>query len=132
MKVIIIKESPNIHLNKFINKVNKHYNGNIIKINCISKVDELIGNIKSKNEKLLSEINKINLHLSDSIFNDTINLLDTKISNELVFIYINNEYKIKILEEKYQTITVDKDFIFDIIEYNNDKEKIMQLINKLT
>ena len=129
MKVVIIKETPNIHLNKFINEVNKKHSGNVIKLNCINKVQEIKKTLTTKNEELLSEINKISNDLSDILFNDTINLLESKKSNELVFIYIIDKDQIQILQDKYQTITVDKEFIFDIIELKENT--ITDFLNNL-
>ncbi len=129
MKVVIVKEAPNAHLNNFINEVSKQYSGNIIKLNCINKVHEIKNMLNIKNRELLSEIKNISDNLSDTIFNDTINLLESKKANELIFIYITNENHIKILQEKYQTITVNKDFIFDLIESKNNS--VQNFLNNL-
>lgn len=118
MKVIIIKEIPNIHLIRFIKKIKNTHDGIVSIINALTKTKKLLSNdfIDNWNTKL---------------FKDLQFKLNNKKSNEIVFLYINNDDQIKELQNKYQTITVDEDFIFDIIEYKEDRIKIQNLINKL-
>lgn len=132
MKVIIIKEKPNIHLTKFIKTVKDNYDGIVISTNQYSKTDELIDILRNnKKSKLLPELEKLNQSLNKVMFEDLINTLDQKKEKELIFIYINDEENIKILEKKYKTLTVEKDFIFDIIECNTMTDKAIKLISKL-
>jgi hypothetical protein len=128
MKVIIIKDKPSTQSVNIIAKVKENYEGIVMTADHNSKIDELINEVLNVKEELLSEIEKLNQSLNETMFDDLLVTLDQKKGKELIFIYINNEDNIEILEKKYQTLTVDKDFIFD--EYDPN-DKALKLISKL-
>ena len=130
MKVIIIKDKPSTRSIDMIAKVKKNYNGIVMTADHNNKIDELVNNVLSIKKDLLSEIKKLSQNLNDTMFNELLNTLDQKKGKELIFIYMNNKENIKILEEKYQTLTVNKDFIHKDKEYNSN-DKAIELISKL-
>lgn len=108
--IIIIKEFPNIHLIKFIKEVKNNYDGIVTIVNNFNK-----------NNELLTINNQLHNDILLQLFINLQNKINNKKSNELLFIYMNNKKQIEILQNKYQTVTIDKDFIFDILETNNIK-----------
>ena len=114
MKVIVIKDKPNIHLNGFINEINKLYSGIVTKLVYTTS----------------NNLNPFHLHIDTNIFNNILHKLNYKKSKELVFIYINDEDKIKKLIDNYNTIIINNDIVFEIIKDNDVKITANNFIKK--